>query len=153
MHSNANLSNKVQQYLISWSRYLRTLTMQCIIQWPSRGDSTRLKRDQIISPFSNLINRSDISGAPLQTIDKFWGTDGPCLTFCIPFLLEETAQLYSEFMLEATLAESPSIFFICALNKRLSKKSWGWWFETPSRSLWRHCNGVESHLFHGNACT
>ena len=29
---------------------------------------------------------------------------------------------------------------ICALNKQLSKQSWGWWFETPTRSLWRHCN-------------
>ena len=29
---------------------------------------------------------------------------------------------------------------ICALNKRLSKQSRGWWFETPSCSLWRHCN-------------
>ena len=29
---------------------------------------------------------------------------------------------------------------ICALNKRMSKRRWGWWFETPSRSLWRHCN-------------
>ena len=29
---------------------------------------------------------------------------------------------------------------ICALNKRLSKQSWGWWFEKLSRSLWRHCN-------------
>ena len=29
---------------------------------------------------------------------------------------------------------------ICALNKRLSKQSWGWLFETPSRPLWRHCN-------------
>ena len=28
----------------------------------------------------------------------------------------------------------------CALNKRLSKQSIGWWFGTPSRSLWRHCN-------------
>ena len=26
-------------------------------------------------------------------------------------------------------------------NKWLSKQSWGWRFETPSRSLWRHCNG------------
>ena len=25
---------------------------------------------------------------------------------------------------------------ICALNKRLSKQSWGWWFDTPSRSSW-----------------
>ena len=26
------------------------------------------------------------------------------------------------------------------LNKRLSEQSWGWWFETPSRPLWRHRN-------------
>ena len=30
---------------------------------------------------------------------------------------------------------------ICALNNRLSKHSWGWWFETPSYPLWCHCNG------------
>ena len=29
---------------------------------------------------------------------------------------------------------------ICALNKQLSKQSRGWWFKTPLRSLWRHCN-------------
>ena len=28
---------------------------------------------------------------------------------------------------------------ICALNKQLSKQSWGWWFEAPSYPLWRHC--------------
>ena len=32
------------------------------------------------------------------------------------------------------------VFFDLRLNKRLSKQSWGWWFETPSRSLWRHWN-------------
>ena len=32
---------------------------------------------------------------------------------------------------------------ICVLNKRLSKQLLGWWFETPSRSLWRHCNAVQ----------
>ena len=36
------------------------------------------------------------------------------------------------------------VFFDLRLNKRLSKQSWGWWFETPSWSLWRHCN-VEAH--------
>ena len=35
---------------------------------------------------------------------------------------------------------------ICALNKRLSKQSWAWWFETPSCSLWRHCNGPSRYL-------
>ena len=32
------------------------------------------------------------------------------------------------------------VFFDLRLNKWLSKQSWGWWFETPSRPLWRHCN-------------
>ena len=30
--------------------------------------------------------------------------------------------------------------FDLGLNKRWSKLSWGWWFETPSRSLWCHFN-------------
>ena len=30
------------------------------------------------------------------------------------------------------------------LNKRLSKQSCGWWFETLSRPLWRHCNDDEA---------
>ena len=33
------------------------------------------------------------------------------------------------------------VFFDMRLNKRLVKQSWRWWFETPWRSLWRHCNG------------
>ena len=32
------------------------------------------------------------------------------------------------------------VFFDLCLNKRLSKQSWGWWFETLSRPLWRHSN-------------
>ena len=33
-------------------------------------------------------------------------------------------------------------FFDLGLNKSLSKQSWSWWFETPSRLLWRHCNDM-----------
>ena len=32
------------------------------------------------------------------------------------------------------------VFFDLCQNKRLSEKSWGWWFETPLRTLWRYCN-------------
>ena len=32
------------------------------------------------------------------------------------------------------------VFFGLRLNKPLSKQSWGWWFETPSRPLWCHCH-------------
>ena len=31
-------------------------------------------------------------------------------------------------------------FFDLRLNKRLSKQSWGWWFEMLSCPLWRQCN-------------
>ena len=27
---------------------------------------------------------------------------------------------------------------VCAWKKRLRKQSWDWWFETPSRTSWRH---------------
>ena len=38
------------------------------------------------------------------------------------------------------VARSFHVFFDLHLNKRLSKQSWGWWFETLSHPLWRHCN-------------
>ena len=41
-------------------------------------------------------------------------------------------------------------FFDLRLNKRLSKQSWGWWFETLSRPLWRHRNvkpNIPEHCF------
>ena len=31
-------------------------------------------------------------------------------------------------------------FLWSVMNKRLSKQSWGWWFETPTHPLWRHRN-------------
>ena len=34
------------------------------------------------------------------------------------------------------------VFFDLRLNKKLSEQPWGWWFETPSFPLWRHCNGI-----------
>ena len=39
-----------------------------------------------------------------------------------------------------TLAQSVDVLFDQRLNKRLSKKSGHRWFETPSSSLWRHCD-------------
>ena len=33
-------------------------------------------------------------------------------------------------------------YFLWSLSekKRMSRQWWGWWFETPSYPLWRHCN-------------
>ena len=45
-----------------------------------------------------------------------------------------------EFPTQRPVTRRFDIFYDLRLNKPLSKQSWGWWFETPSRSLWRHCN-------------
>ena len=37
-------------------------------------------------------------------------------------------------------------FFDLRLNKGLNKESSGWWLETPSCSLWRHCNVLKESL-------
>ena len=45
-----------------------------------------------------------------------------------------------EFPAQRPVTRSFGVFFDLRLNKWLSKQSWGWWFETLSRPLWRHCN-------------
>ena len=45
-----------------------------------------------------------------------------------------------EFPTQRPVTRSCDVFFDLRLNKRLSKQPWGWWFETPSLSLCRHCN-------------
>ena len=39
------------------------------------------------------------------------------------------------------------IFFDMCLNKQLRKQSRRWLFETPSRPVWRHCNGIEAQYW------
>ena len=44
-----------------------------------------------------------------------------------------------EFPTQRPVTLSFDVFFGLRLNKRLSKQPLGWWFETPSWSLWRQC--------------
>ena len=45
-----------------------------------------------------------------------------------------------EFPAQRPVTRSFDVFFDLRLIKRRSKHSWGWWFETLSLPLWRHCN-------------
>ena len=57
-----------------------------------------------------------------------------------------TGHLYGEFNgnrwipAQRSVTRSFDVFFDLHLNKRLSKHSWGWWFEMPSRPLSRYSN-------------
>ena len=53
---------------------------------------------------------------------------------------------HGEFPAQRPVTRSFDFFFDLRLNKPLSKQWWGWWFETPSRQLWRHCNVLEQNI-------
>ena len=44
------------------------------------------------------------------------------------------------FPAQRPVTRSFDVFFDLRLNKWLSKQSWGWWYETQSRSFWGHYN-------------
>ena len=52
-----------------------------------------------------------------------------------------------EFPAQRPVTRSFDVFFDLRLNKRLSKQSRDWWFETPAWSLWRHRNVVPTRPF------
>ena len=55
-------------------------------------------------------------------------------------LCARNSPVTGEFPPQRPVMRSFDVFFDLRPNKRLSKQSWGWCFQTPSCSLWRHCN-------------
>ena len=45
-----------------------------------------------------------------------------------------------------TVTRGFGVFFGLRLGKRLSRRSWGWWFGTLSCPLLRHCYDADGHL-------
>ena len=58
-----------------------------------------------------------------------------------------------EFPAQRPVTRSFDVFFDLRLNKRLSEQSWGWWFETLPRPLWRHSNDLVVIASNGMAHT
>ena len=65
--------------------------------------------------------------------------------FALLALCVGNSPVTSEFPTQRPVTRSFDVFYDLRLNKRLSKQSWGWWFETLSSPLWHHCNVVLEH--------
>ena len=74
---------------------------------------------------NKIVEHSDVTGAsPVSALLDIWAgnsTGGPIPT-------------------QRPVTLSFDVFFDLRLNERLSKQWWGWWFETLSCPLWRHCS-------------
>ena len=60
--------------------------------------------------------------------------------FVLLALCARESPVTGEFPSQGPVTRSFGVISDLRLNKRLCKQSWGWWFETPSRSLCRRCN-------------
>ena len=76
--------------------------------------------------------------SPLSTWSMMTSSNGNIFRVTGPLCGEFTGP--GEFPAQRPVTQSFDVFFDLRLNKRLSEQSWGWWFETQSGSLWRHCN-------------
>ena len=63
------------------------------------------------------------------------------------YLSMRNSPVTGEFPSQRPVTRSFDVLFDLRLNKCLSKHLWGWWLETPSCSLWCHCNVILSGVF------
>ena len=66
--------------------------------------------------------------------------------FALLAICAGNSPVLGEFPPQRPVTRSFDVYFDLRPNNRLSKQSWGWWFETTSRPLWRHRNDHEATL-------
>ena len=67
-----------------------------------------------------------------------WKNFAALLAFCAG-----NSAVTGELPAQMPATRSFDVFFDLRLNERLSEQLFGWWFERPSRPLWRHSNVIE----------
>ena len=113
--------------------------------WGPPG-SCRPQMGPMLAPWTLL------SGTTPHPIYTQWGTPLVMMTSSNGNIFRDTGHLCGEFTgpgefpAQRSVTRSFDVFFDLSLNKRLSKQSRGWWFETQSHPLWRHCN-----VWHANS--
>ena len=82
-------------------------------------------------------------------IQERWVIEIHIMTSSNGNIFRVTDHLCGEIPPQRPVTRSFDVFFDLRLNKRLSKQSWGWWFETLSRPLWPHCNDLNRVWYRG----
>ena len=115
-------------------------------------NKSALVQDMAFCPTgSKPLPESMVTGSPRFThMDSHLATSWWCYqmeTFsALLAICAGNSRVHGEFPSQRPVTRSFDVFFDLRLNKRLSKQSWGWWFETLSSLLWCHSNvdGIKS---------
>ena len=141
-------------YLV-WKTFTNTVFICSEILTDTHDDVIKWKHFQRYWPSVRGIHRSIVCWhtlcekhlqTPCLFVVKYWPI--PMMTSSNGNIVRVTGHLCGEFTgpgefpAQRPVTRSFDVFFDLHLNKRLSKQSWGWWFETLSRPLWRHHNAL-----------
>ena len=137
----------ITKKIIQWPLELRKLAMplfQCLGQWENSVIKWKWSGK---SPW-NHSGRNVWDMAKYEKIGRY---------FRLYLYINELYHCQTSHALKETRLSKPQrpvmrsfdVFFDLPLNKRLSKQSWDWWFETLSCPLSHHCNG---HHLTGTGC-
>ena len=134
--------NRVTQF-VKWSPWRRleklkrmVITLHCWnILYNATADPEGLFQDTCPASIWRLLERT-IRCVQIVT----WWRHQIETFFALLALCAGNPPFTGEFPSQRPVTRTFDIFFDLRPNKRLSKQSWGWWFEAPSRPLCRHCN-------------
>ena len=70
--------------------------------------------------------------------------------FALLAICAGNSSVTGDFPAQRPVTRSFDVFFDLRLNEVLSKQSWGWWFETLSRPLWRRSNELSVSAYNCN---
>ena len=120
---------------------IRNLFHHCVCRCPvtachSHQQSYRYLQSLWIICLNNYIRRN-LSEWNMPWWRHQMETFSALLAFCVGI-----SPVPGEFTAQRPVTRSFGVLFDLRLNKQLSKQSWGWWFETLSRPLWRHRNSL-----------
>ena len=88
----------------------------------------------------------DIMLMPFLALAGAWWRHQMETFYAILAICAGNSPVPGEFPAQRPVTRSFDVFFDLCPNKRLSKQWWGWWFETPSSPLRRHCNGIMGYF-------
>ena len=111
----------------------------CLWFYDCSSDTRHPRRTYAVNSHKNMDNSTCNQNIKKKRFMAWWRhqmeTFSALLAICAG-----NSPVPGEFPAQRPVTRSSGVFFDLRLNKRLSKQSWGWWFETLSCPLWRHCN-------------
>ena len=118
------------------------LSFKTLISFASKDDSF----------YWGIPPNSFIPPLTLNVVVTSWGRHQMETSSALLALCAGNSPVTGEFPTKRPVTRSFDAFFDLHLNKRLSKQSKDWWFETLSCPLWHHCNVIRVTVFSERNC-